>query len=242
MNLCMAHRGWSGKAPENTIPAIQLALREPGIQAIEVDVQLSKDGIPVVIHDFTVDRTTNGSGAVADFTWEELAQLDAGSWFHPSYAGERIPTLEEVLELIRGKGCRLNIELKKGGNLYQGMEQKVLELIDRCGVRSDVCITSFNHEAIQIVGELDPDIPKGLIIYGKPLMIREQLRLTGATILSMAYPYLTQEFVTDMINEGITMIAWTIDDPEHIRQTMKLHPQLHIATNYPDRMINPIKV
>ncbi|MGV2720137.1 UNVERIFIED_CONTAM: glycerophosphodiester phosphodiesterase family protein, partial [Klebsiella pneumoniae] len=77
----MAHRGWSGKAPENTMAAIQLALAEPAIQAMEIDVQLTRDGVPVLIHDFTLERTTNGSGLVKDHTLEELRQLDAGKWF-----------------------------------------------------------------------------------------------------------------------------------------------------------------
>lgn len=240
MNLCMAHRGWSGKAPENTMAAIRLALGEPAIQAMEIDVQLSKDGVPILIHDFILDRTTNGTGSVADFTYQQLAQLDAGSWFDLSFSEEKIPTLEEVLHAVRGK-CRLNIELKKGGDLYPGLEKKVVELIDRCGMQSEVCITSFNHEAIKRIREIHPDIPTGLIIYGKPTLIREQLRETGASILSMAYPYLTREFVSGMIDEGIEMIAWTIDDPQHIERTMKLHPQLQIATNHPDRMIRLIR-
>lgn len=236
MNACMAHRGWSGKAPENTLAAIRLAAEEAGIDSIEIDVQLSKDGIPVVIHDFTLERTTNGRGAIGQHTYEELAALDAGSWFDPSFAGEKIPRLEEVLQAVKGKS-RLNIEIKRPGKAYEGMEKKVIELIHHYEMQNDVIITSFHHETIRAIKQMQTQIPTGLIIYGMPTLIKEQLRETGATILSMAYPYLTQEFVTEMIAEGITMLAWTIDDPQHIEQVMKLHPQLQIATNHPDRII-----
>jgi glycerophosphoryl diester phosphodiesterase len=236
MNPCMAHRGWSGKAPENTMAAINLALREPAIDAIEIDVQLSKDGVPVLMHDFTLERTTNGTGLIGQHTYEELAALDAGSWFDQSFKGEKIPRLEEVLQAVRGK-CKLNIELKKPGDTYQGLEEKVAELVYRYEMEEDVMITSFNHEAIQTVKSLGTDIRTGLIIYGLPTMIREQLRETGATILSMAYHYLTPDFVSRMIGDGITMVAWTIDDPLHIKQAMRLHPELQIVTNHPDRML-----
>jgi glycerophosphoryl diester phosphodiesterase len=236
MNICMAHRGWSGKAPENTMAAIHLALAEPAIQAMEVDVQLTKDGVPVLIHDFTLERTTNGSGLVKDHTFEELRTLDAGSWFHSDYAGEPIPTLEEALQTVKGK-CTLNIELKTAGDLYPGIAEKVVQLVEQYDMKREVYITSFDHEVIKQVRELDPSLKTGLIIYGKPVLLREQLRETGASILSMAYPYLTAEFVRTAIDEGITVIAWTVDVPEHIRLLMQWHPDIQICTNHPDRML-----
>jgi glycerophosphoryl diester phosphodiesterase len=237
MNICMAHRGWSGKAPENTMAAINLALAEPAIQAMEVDVQLSKDGVPVLIHDFTLERTTNGSGLVKDRTFEELRELDAGSWFHPDHAGEPIPTLEEALRAVKGR-CTLNIELKTAGDLYPGLAEKVVQLVEQYGMKRDVYITSFDHEAIKRVHELDDSLKTGLIIYGKPVLIREQLRETAATILSMAYPYLTVEFVRTAFDEGITVIAWTVDDPQHMQMLMRWHPDIQICTNHPDRMLS----
>lgn len=235
MNICMAHRGWSGKAPENTMAAFQLAFDDPRIQAIECDVQLSKDGTAVVIHDFTVERTTNATGFVAEYSYTDLAKLDAGGWFSPAYAGERIPRLEDVLKAAKGK-CQLNLELKKAGELYRELEKTVLELIYRCGMESEVCLTSFNHKVIQDVRMMDSSIPTGLIIYGKPLLLREQMREAGASILSMSYAYLTREFVEEMIGEGYTIVAWTVDDPEMIDKVMDYHPAIQICTNHPERM------
>lgn len=216
--------------------ALKLAAGEPGIDAMEFDVQLSKDGVPVLIHDYTVNRTTNGSGFVKDLTADQLRQLDAGSWFGSAFAGEKIPLLDEVLTELKGT-IRLNIELKTAGDYYPGLEQKVIELIHRHEMQGQVSITSFNHESIKRVHELDPSMETGLIIYGQPTLIREQLEHTGASILSMDYHYLTKPFVTSLIEAGYKVIAWTIDDEESIQQVMEFHPDLQICSNHPDRML-----
>jgi glycerophosphoryl diester phosphodiesterase len=241
MNICMAHRGWSGKAPENTMSAIMLAINEPAVKAIEIDVQLSKDGVPVVIHDYTLDRTTNGTGYVKDHTFDELLKLDAGSWFGKTFAGAKIPTLEEVLLAARGK-CSVNIELKAaGGQIYPDIERKVVVLIDQLQMQSEVYVTSFNHELVKRVRQINSSIKTGLIIDGRPTLIREQLKETGASALSMAFPYLTPDFVTPLIQEGISIIAWTVNDSVMIEAVAKMHPEIQICTNYPERMINLFK-
>ncbi|AMA71516.1 MULTISPECIES: glycerophosphodiester phosphodiesterase [Aneurinibacillus] len=236
MNVCIAHRGWSGKAPENTMAAVRLALQYPDIQAIEIDVQLSKDGVPVLMHDFVLGRTVKAGGSVKDYTWEELKQMDAGLWFDESFKGEHIPSLEEVLTEVRGK-LEINIELKAAGDRYPGLEEKVVELIYKYGMEQEVYITSFDHDAIKRVHALAPALKKGLIFGGKPRLIREQLAETGATILSMPYPYVTKDFVIEMIEAGYTVIAWTVDEPDDIQHLLGFHPQLQICTNHPERMI-----
>ncbi|MDR4997699.1 glycerophosphodiester phosphodiesterase [Brevibacillus parabrevis] len=236
MNICMAHRGWSGKAPENTMTAIRLALAEPAIQAMEIDVQLSSDGVPVLIHDFTLERTTNGSGLVKDHTLEELRQLDAGKWLDEKFAGEKIPTLEEALIAVKGR-CRLNIELKATSDMYPGIAEKVLALLEQYGMKQEVCLTSFDHELIRHVRTLDQQIETGLIIYGRPVLMLEQLEEAGASILSMGYPFLNKELAVAAIEKGFKVIAWTLDEPAHIREVMSWHPDVQICTNHPDRML-----
>lgn len=236
MNICMAHRGWSGKAPENTMTAIRLALAEPAIRGIEIDVQLSRDGVPVLIHDFTLERTTSGRGLVMDHTLEELRELDAGSWFNERFAGERIPTLEEVLQAVKGR-CTLNIELKATSDMYPGIAEKVLELLERHEMKQEVCITSFDHDLIRQVRELDATVETGLIVMGRPVLMLEQLEAAGANILSMGYPYLTRELACEALEKGYKVIAWTIDEPSHIRTVMSWHPDVQICTNHPDRML-----
>lgn len=236
MNICMAHRGWSGKAPENTMAAIQLALAEPAIQAMEIDVQLTSDGVPVLIHDFTLERTTNGSGLVKDHTLEELRQLDAGKWFDEKFAGEKIPTLAEALAAIKGH-CTLNIELKATSDMYPGIAEKVLALVEQYGMKQEVYVTSFDHELIRHVRTLDQEVQTGLIVYGRPVLMLEQIEAAGASILSMGYPYLTRELTAAAIEKGFKVIAWTLDEPAYIREVMSWHPEVQICTNHPDRML-----
>ncbi|UFJ42710.1 glycerophosphodiester phosphodiesterase [Brevibacillus humidisoli] len=233
-NQCMAHRGWSGAAPENTLAAIGMALDHPGVDAIEIDVQLTRDGVPVVIHDFTLERTTTGSGLVMQHTYEELRQLDAGSWFDPKYAAQRIPSLEEVLVVSRGKK-RLNIELKQAANRYRGLEEKVVSLIRRRGMQEQVVVTSFDHLSVQKVKQLAPELTVGPIIHGLPVLLRNQVAELGAGIVSLAYPYLSAELAEEVVSWGVELIAWTIDHPDHMRMVAQWHEAIQICTNYPDR-------
>lgn len=236
MNICMAHRGWSGKAPENTMAAIRLALSEPAIGGMEIDVQLSRDGVPVLIHDFTLDRTTTGSGLVMDHTLEELRELDAGAWFDEKFAGERIPTLEEALQAIKGR-CTLNIELKATSDMYPGIAEKVLELLEHYEMKDEVYITSFDHDLIRQVRQLDATVVTGLIVLGRPVLMLEQLEAAGANILSMGYPYLTRELACEALEKGYKVIAWTIDEPRDMQIVMSWHPDVQVCTNHPDRML-----
>lgn len=235
MNICMAHRGWSGKAPENTMTAIRLALAEPAIKAMEIDVQLTRDGVPVLIHDFTLERTTNGRGLVMDHTLAELRELDAGSWFSDKFVNERIPTLEEVLVTVKGR-CMLNIELKATSDMYPGLMEKVLVLLEKYQMKQEVYITSFDHDLIRQVRRLDQDIQTGLIVYGRPVLMLEQMEEAGANVLSMDYLYLNRELTVAAIEKGFKVIAWTLDDPKHIREVISWHPEIQICTNHPDRM------
>lgn len=159
----IAHRGGAAEAPENTLAAFRHAL-SLGIRRFELDVQMSRDGALVVIHDQTVDRTTNGTGEVGSLLLEELLRLDAGSWFGSEYQGERIPTLREVLEYCATHDAGLLIELKSP-HLYPGMGQKVVSLLremDLITTGRFWCI-SFDHAAIDRLRELDPGLPLGYL-------------------------------------------------------------------------------
>ncbi|UOF90941.1 glycerophosphodiester phosphodiesterase [Fodinisporobacter ferrooxydans] len=236
-NSCIAHRGWSGLAPENTLAAFKKTMDTPKIDMIELDVQLSRDGIPVVIHDYTLERTTNGSGDVSSFTLQELKRLDAGSWFSESFADERIPTLEEVFQLVKGNK-RLNIEIKRAGDRSSGIEQTIADLVRAYNMESSVIVTSFNHESIRNLLTIAPEIKRGLIIYGMPILLQELLKDTGAAVLSMCYPYLTESFVRPLLDQDLDIIAWTIDQPEHMQQIAKLDERIGICTNHPERWLS----
>ena len=149
-----AHRGASGYAPENTLDAFRKAV-EMGADGIELDVQMTKDGELVVIHDETIDRVSNGKGWVKDYTYEELKKFNFNKT-HLEYTKEEIPTLEQVYLLIKPTNLTINVEIKTGIVFYPGIEERVLELTERLGMKERVIYSSFNHYTIRKIKELDP--------------------------------------------------------------------------------------
>ncbi|MEI7026806.1 glycerophosphodiester phosphodiesterase [Paenibacillus sp. y28] len=235
-NPCFAHRGWSGRAPENTMAAFRMALGNSRVTGIELDVQLSRDGQPVVIHDYTLERTTDGSGWVKDTTFTELARLDAGSWYSPAFAKERIPHLDEVLRLAKHR-TMLNLELKTTGGLYPELASVVAERIIRNGMEQQVVVTSFDHEAARQVHSLAPAIRTGLLFEGLPPMSKEQLAAAGAAMLSVHYRFITRELADWCEAQQIGLMAWTVDEPEAIQALAAWSPAIWICTNHPDRLL-----
>ncbi|MGN7355746.1 glycerophosphodiester phosphodiesterase [Paenibacillus sp. SAF-054] len=232
-NLCVAHRGFSGKAPENTMAAFRMAVAEPFVQWMEIDTQLTADGIPVVIHDFSLDRTTNGSGKVKNHTWQQLLRLDAGSWKSREFHGERIPSLEEVLRLSCGR-VRLNIELKTSGNMYPGLEQAVIDRVCSYHMEQDVVLTSFDTGALIKVKQINPDIQTGLIIDARPKDLVERLQSLQCSFLSIGHPHLDQELAFRLKEAGITVMGWTVDDARRMKRLADISPEILICTNRPD--------
>ncbi len=162
MTEIFGHRGSAGTHPENTMISFKQAYID-GADGIELDVQLSRDGIPVVIHDETVNRTTDGKGYVKDLTLMELKKLNAVHKFKKQYKHAEIPTLEEVLDWAAKKRFKVNIELKNGIVPYAGMEENILDLIDRCNMDHLIIFSSFNHYSIARLHTLAPDIEKAVL-------------------------------------------------------------------------------
>lgn len=234
-NAIFAHRGWSGKAPENTLAAFRLALEAPYVSGLELDVQLSSDGVPVVIHDFTLQRTTDGSGPVRAYTFRQLRALDAGAWFGDGqYRGERIPALSEVLELAKGKAA-VNIELKTAGEMYPGIAEAAIRAVREAGMTADVFFTSFDHMAMLEAKSVDPNVRTGLLVAGRPILVSSLFRATGAEVLAIAHAYLTKELAEETRKIGVNLLAWTLDDPDDIARTAAMAPDAVICTNVPDR-------
>src|SRR5699024_8116448 len=240
MNSCIAHRGWSSRAPENTIAAFILALNESKISAIELDVHLSKDGVPVVIHDHTLERTTNGKGTVSTQSALDLVQLDAGISFGPQFVGQKIPLLEEVMALAKGKK-RLLIELKQMGELYVGLEEKVAELINKYNMYHQVVVISFDHESVRKVKEYDPIVEIGLVFTGQLTMLADQVDYTGASYLSIQHRFITKELVELFQDKCVQLVAWTIDDVGSLNRMKGISGNIHITTNRPEIMIEDVK-
>ena len=232
----IAHRGASGKglAPENTIAAFRKAL-EIGVDLVEIDIHLTADGHPIVIHDRTVDRTTNGSGAVDTMTLAEIRELDAGGWFGKDFKGEQIPTLEEALETV-GKRALLLIEAKT----EEAVEQAVTVIRSR-RLQSRVVIQSFHGPAVRTVNRLDRRIPTAFLMSGgeaafrrKTGVVKRVLRL-GANALALNYNAARPELVLQFLNRAMGFWVWTVDSEEDMREMIEMGVG-GIITNYPDRL------
>ncbi|ETT36878.1 glycerophosphoryl diester phosphodiesterase [Paenibacillus sp. FSL R5-192] len=232
-NLCVAHRGFSSIAPENTMAAFLMAIERPEVQWMELDVQLSRDGVPVVIHDFTVDRTTNGKGLVRETDWADLQRLDAGAWKNKSYKGERIPALSELLDRSCGR-VRLNIELKTQGDMYPGLPAAVIHEVRKRHMQNDVVITSFEPAALIEVKKLAPEIQTGLIIDARPGDLLTALRQMNCTFLSIGYTNVDKSLMNEMRSAGIRVMAWTVDDKTIMKKLAAVDPELMLCTNRPD--------
>ena len=239
--LVVGHRGFSGVAPENTIASFKKAM-EIGVDMIELDVHLSKDGQVVVIHDDTLNRTTNGKGKVVSYTLNELKQLDAGSWFGSQFSGERIPTLKEVSELTRGQ-VLLCIELK-GGDLGQytlkDLADRSLQEVEKAGMLSQVLFASFDSSAIERIREKNPRIPVALI-YSRSWSSPQEV--TGGRpipVLSCRGTVLTQTNASKARQQGIKVLVWTVNTEEHMEQFVNMGVD-GIITDHPNRLIKILK-
>jgi len=232
--LNIAHRGASAAAPPNTLAAFEKAV-ELGADGIEFDVQLSADRVPVVIHDFTVDTTTDGSGRVAEKTLAQLKQLDAGSHFDPAFAGERIPTLEEVLEAT-GNRLLLNVELKCFSPCDGGLEQAVIAQIKRHATDDRVLLSSFNPFSLRRAKKIAPHIPVGLLYAPDLSLPLRRAWLAPLVPHEARHPEHTMvdaRYVAWARRRGYRVNTWTVNDPDEMRRLIGLGVD-GIITNVPD--------
>jgi glycerophosphoryl diester phosphodiesterase len=226
MNL--GHRGAMSLAPENTLAAFALA-REVGADGVEFDVQLSADGEPVIIHDHTLERTTDGHGAVAAHTLGELRQMDAGRWFDARYAGERIPTLQEVIDLLGGE-MFLNIEIKGGHGESAGLPDRVVECVRRNRIEGRVLLSSFQLDALYRVREIAPELAIG-VLYSHPLG-EEKVAGLHAEAVHPEWKMASAEVVRSAHAAGQQVNVWTVNAEADMRNLIALGVDA-IITNYP---------
>jgi glycerophosphoryl diester phosphodiesterase len=233
--LNIAHRGASAYAPENTLAAFRLAL-EMGADGFELDVMLSADGHLVVIHDDTADRTTDGSGPVQEKTLAELKALDAGARFDARFAGERIPTLREIFDLVAGDRAFVNVEIKTDSLKGDGLEEKLVALIRRYGLGECLLISSFNPFALWRMRRLAPDLPLALL-YAEDQRIHLRDRwfafLSHPDALNPSFRMATQEHVRRAKSKGHRLYVWTVDEEKEMRRLIALGVD-GIITNKPD--------
>ncbi len=215
----IGHRGARGVEPENTMRSFRKAL-ELGVDYIECDVHLTKDGHIVLMHDHTVDRTTNSTGPVNSFTFDEIRRLDAGK-------GEIIPTLQELLDLPRGK-VKLHIELKD-----ETATEATVRLVEKYEMEADVYLTSGNTETLKRVRELNPSISTEHIFGQPPEEAIERALSAGAKRVSCHISHLTSEFVQKAHESGLHVIAWPPNTLEEARKALECGVDL-ICTDRPD--------
>ena len=241
----VAHRGASGHAPENTMAAFHKGF-EMKADYIEIDVQMTKDGELIAIHDTTVDRTTNGTGAVGSLTFEEIRQLDAGSWFGPEFAGEKVPTFEEILDAFRGK-IGILIELK-APELYPGIEEKVAEALIERNLHNPnnekIIIQSFNHESMQTSKELLPNVPHGVLAGASWANVTDEQLAEFATYADYFNPNMnivTHDMVADVHDADMKIYPYTSRSQEQALRLFDLGVD-GIITDYTEHVYkHPVK-
>ncbi|MEQ6357171.1 glycerophosphodiester phosphodiesterase [Lysinibacillus sp. M3] len=230
-----AHRGVSAQYPENTMAAFTAASKLQ-ITGIELDVHLTADRELVVIHDETIDRTSNGSGYVKDYTLQELRAFDFGSWFSAAFEDESIPTLGDVLELFAGTNHRINIELKTDVFPYDGIEALVIREIAAYQMTERVIISSFNHESIQIISQRAPYIEKAALFAEILVDFTGYTSQIPANAIHVNLPTAFRRSVQEALNEGTTVRVYTVNDVEDAKQLQQLGVK-GIFTDDPEKIV-----
>ncbi|WP_091836437.1 glycerophosphodiester phosphodiesterase [Marininema halotolerans] len=251
--LNIAHRGASGYAPEHTMPSYKLG-KQLGGDYTEIDIQMTKDGQLINMHDETLDRTTNGTGAVKDHTLAEIKKLDAGSWFNHTYpqlaqsryVGLKVPTLDEVIDHF-GQSTNYYIETKSP-DVYPGMEEKLLQTLDAHGLltpkalqEKQVIIQSFSADSLKKIHKMNPHIPLIQLLWYEG---EGKGKITGKEIHEIKkYAYgvgpnfskIDRHYVHKVRHHGLDIHPYTINDPQQMNQAIEWGVT-GIFTNYPDQL------
>jgi glycerophosphoryl diester phosphodiesterase len=206
--LVLGHRGASAEVPENTLPAFERAL-DLGAEGVELDVRMSADCVPVVIHDDTVDRTTDGRGVVRSFTASQLAALDAG-------AGAGVPLLEEIAAWAASRDCWLNVELKE-----RGTESATVGVLRRAGLRERILISSFDSAVVAEVGRAGPEFTRYLLAERWDAAMARARIACGASGVCLGVDGATPAALRALAAESIPVVVWTADEPERIRELLE---------------------
>lgn len=217
--LLIAHRGASLEAPENTIAAFELAVAL-GADAVQLGVHLSRDGQPVVIHDFDLERTTDGTGRTGDRTVRELKRLDAGGWRDPRFRGQRIQTLQEVLERFRGR-LAFWIEIRAGSDLYPDIEDRVVSLLEIYDVLDRAVIQSFDHAALARIVPMERGVRVAGLVDDDRLEAAAAIR-AGWHALCPRLDLVTAHAARRLADAGVPWYAWTVNEPAHLDHLVEM--------------------
>jgi glycerophosphoryl diester phosphodiesterase len=241
----VAHRGISSKAPENTLASFEQAASIPGIDMIELDVRLTKDEEVIVLHDRTLQRTSTGNGPARNYSLEEIRRLDAGSWFHPMFAEERIPTLAEVFQQI---GSRLWVDVEiKSDWLHREppglLEEKVLDVVHKYGMDDSVMFSSFDHKILSNIKRIKSSVVTGVLFdflhdFGRsPSKLAERV---GAKVFKCATRELNRQMLNDAHKNGIAVYVYTLNSVQGA-QRMLVYGVDGILSNNADDIVSVVK-
>jgi glycerophosphoryl diester phosphodiesterase len=241
--MVVAHRGFSSLAPENTLAALSKAI-EIGAGGSEFDVYASCDGKLVVMHDGKVDRTTDGKGDITKMSLAELKKLDAGSWKGSQFKGERIPTLEEMLTKLKGTQCKPVIEIKE-----RGIAEKVVADVRNADMVDQAVVISFHADAVKQVRALEPRIPCAWLCGEFPKQLPaekhaewlvSQAKACDTDFVDLSYKMLSADLVAQLQKQGLTVWAWTVDEPKDMDDVMGWGVA-SITTNRPDVLLERVQ-
>ena len=223
----IAHRGGGTLSPENTLAAMQCGL-DYGFAAVEFDVMLSKDGIPVLMHDPEFGRTIRGTGSVANSTVDELVKMDAGAWFSDQFIGEKVPTYEEVVRFCRAHGIWMNVEIKPAPGFEEETGRVVAEMT--AAMFADVSVTDLSHlplfssfefPALMAAKQAAPHIPRGFLIDEITPDWRAQLQALGASALHTNHRHLTPLLAKEIKDAGLGLFCYTVNTPERATEILR---------------------
>jgi len=235
--LAIAHRGASGHAPENTIAAFRRAVAL-GVSFIETDLHLTRDAHFVALHDDTVNRTTNGQGAIQSMTLAEVRRLDAGSWFGSEFIGERVPTLTEILEFARKHDVVFYLEMKP--NSFWGGEHALISALREASEIPRVVVISFDAALLANLHKLEPTLMTGLLFEKPNENPLEKAQQIGARQLAARGDLVTPNFLAEAHRLDFQVVCWTINNPAHMRALAAAGVD-GIMSDYPDRLLPLIK-
>lgn len=233
--ILLAHRGFSGEYPENSPIAFEAAVQKTACDGFESDVHITKDGKLVIFHDATLERTSNGTGYLKDYTYDELMQLDIGSWKAPEFAGQHIWTFDQLLDFCHDTHMLLNMELKNYEVFYEGLEQMVIDAVCAHKMQDEVFVSSFNHISMQNFKNLNGDIKTGLL-YDKPFLdIDKYIERSNADNMHPRYMLLQYqpELVDLYHSRGMNVNTWTVNEVSDMRDMMERGVD-SIISNHPD--------
>jgi len=233
MNI-FAHRGASGTFPENTLVSFREAARLP-IYGVELDVQRTKDGVLVINHDEKIDRTSNGKGYIRDMTFEEIRSYDFGSWKGEQFAGERIPTLDEVLDVFKATHHMINIEFKTDVFEYPGLEDDVIATVKSHDMMERILFSSFDHEIVERVLEKAPNNEAGALFMKILVNLDEYGEMLGTHALHVSLVAAKRQAVKKAIELGNKVRVYTVNKEEDY-DLMEVMGVDSIFTDYPEKM------